>query len=699
MLSAVLILSLGPQDAFARKIDYETRGKDITAIVRDLRDSSGQKLDTNGLRDWPLIVSLKKRTLRETMNLLAEATDSVWIEKEGRRTLTRTPARVAEAARREAENRGRRLKAWMTANLGIAEPLREWTDAEIKEVISQNEKSVRERAASYLRFSQPKDYMTNRCETPAKILLLDFCRQVKPEVLGAIPVNEVVTFSTNPAPDEKPMPVGLGRALNVYMKSRARFAAQISPDPLTIDSMRIMSNERRLLHPIIGEPTILVSFMRPAAMADVHADVLIQDADRSKTFDVYGTLLKLAPLETSPLQSKMSGQVELSSESAEILKGVGRAPMIVAQVSTDKGGFGLRGQFVPPYEESILRKLQDPLTFEPISTFVADWMISTARALKSDLIATVPDSSIYNIATQLQRTTDLDALWKLQVPWQLSFRLDSGILKVGAIDVARNDRYRVDRKALATLLSKFGPDRLPSLDDCATYAVTQPPSHTQNNLDYFWMSLVDPNQTVFQGWRNPRLLRFWGSLTPAQRAQDGLKLEAGTLTATQQAHIDGFLASRYQGSPLYDRDSAGTFNDNLVQVEAPPTFRVGTLTVTKRPGNYFLGRFTNRAVAGVYEHELGYLFGAEMASPPIGKIAPIALRSVDFWSLDFRFDEPGGNYRQYPGYLTSHGRVGREEEVSNLSPAMKERLAKIIEEGKAAKYRPVDTGTTNPPPP
>lgn len=696
ILSAILAPLVLTRDT---EIRYETRAKDVTQIVADLAAITGKKLETEGLRNWPLIVRFEKRPLSQVMALIAQKTDAVWIEKDDRQILTRSKTRVQNAALLEARHRGERLKKWLTSNLGIDGPPRAWTSEETDSIVAQNRKEIDTKAAGLLRLAKPDQVEVASAVTPAKILLQEFCRKISPEVLGGLPISSQIIYSSTPKAPERPLPVELGQAIRAYTQTRSAFAAKLPADTANLDGATIVANDRLSLTPMDPNFVIRFELIRVGTDADIHVGVVLHGSDRRTLLDSYGLQVKLDPLPETPPPAKLKGLVKFEPDSAALMRHMARNRPVLGQLQGPKGGFIVSGAPIPPLPSELLKKVLDPVKRDPQSYFITDWLMSTADALDTDLIASVPDNLFYNLSNALRGSSDLVSLWKLGPAWQLKMKWENGLLDVESVDVAKNDRYRIDRAALAKLMAARTADRFPNWDDQARYAATQPPGAIyQFGLDYRWLRLVDPNQVWMTILFQPVAYRFWGTLDSTSKQMERATIPFGRFSAGQVTLLDELFRSQLAlMQPRHLGDYMGGRRPQVFTEESDPVIRDGTFTVEQKPTQLFLARYSNGGEAKLSALELAGLLMAKKASKAPADSLPISVRDMGAARVTFYSEHSQGNSQMQ--FDLNYGKLGTEESFESPSQDLLAKLEKHLETWKDAKFVDSPPGITNPPPP
>jgi hypothetical protein len=219
--------------------------------------------------------------------------------------------------------------------------------------------------------------------------------------------------------------------------------------------------------------------------------------------------------------------------------------------------------------------LRHPTEVEPHSIATADAVLGLAHTLKKDVVAHVPDSAIYELSMALG-SGSLNEIW--ENPRKFAISIDDGeLLLIRPNFFARADRYRVRRKALEAWLGTFGVDRLPSLMDRYGYAKLAPSSAFMNNLDGFWVSLLDPSILALSVYDLP-LTKLAVDIGAAEMTSDEIRIPIAHLSAEQLKDCVNYLKPSSIWSP--DNSSWDQFTEPFWEPPTRKTFDAVTLQRT-----------------------------------------------------------------------------------------------------------------------
>lgn len=545
MLAALIVGALG-QAALDQKVSYESKAKDVSLILADLQKQTSVPFLARGLKDWPLIVSVKDMPLRRLMDKIAEVTDATW-EKEGeKQILVRTDTRRREAEKVEAGLRGKRIVAFLNA-VHKPELLAKWTDDEIKKRLEADmtriASQIREMRAhnQEVRFARYPDAFT-----PARQLLDHILLKTKPEWLGGIPVYGIQTFSNVPGPGVAPLPINIGEALGVYKFNRVRTAEIVGSGPKMIEGLSVSTNHDLLASPSSGNLRVDLVLSRLSGASNIYAELYVSDQG---VIDKTALSIGLVPEAAPELPLSTTGQVQLTETSAAMLAQVGKEYRGMLSLGAEGVGPVYWPTSLHPMPRGRLLSLfQNPAQHEPMGFFATEFIEATAKDLQADVVAYLPDNALGPLHRALSTTRKLTDIWKLQGGPGLEARIEQGCLIVKPTAFARADRYRVNRKALQELLTKASPDSLPSLEDIFRYAEQVPSAHYDANVDALWINAIDPNQKLFAplvGADRRAMCRFLATLPYARFTEQNFDIDIANMTPIQKGRLLEWIAPSY----------------------------------------------------------------------------------------------------------------------------------------------------------
>ncbi len=176
----------------------------------------------------------------------------------------------------------------------------------------------------------------------------------------------------------------------------------------------------------------------------------------------------------------------------------------------------------PELLETLLRPdLHDPLSLAP-----SDSVLAVAKAKNVNLVANLPDdvvSPITAMALMGKAAPTVEGyLAELQSGEKTTVEIKDGWMVVKPSRPVEARRTRVDREALARFIARARETETPSLEDLADYAFhSLPPTSTPISMPYLVYSAPSALGGGMSGLQDWDMLRFYGSLSPAQRRQLG----------------------------------------------------------------------------------------------------------------------------------------------------------------------------------
>lgn len=616
-MSPLVLLSLFVQTGLDTAVDMDVRGRDLPAVIQDLAQKTGLRMETVGLSDRPLIVNVHEMPASKLLATICETTDASVEMRNGTITIFRPTSRVTEGRIRAARNRGLRAKTWLQSNTAN-QTSGPWGDNDFEFARLEAErlytKGIEEVERSGMRLGDLADAIT-----PARIVLLDFLRRVKPELIGDIQPESYTVFSTSPSGREVPMPVDLSAAVRHAMAARER-AAQILH--IREDEAIVRNNTALLSEPVAEIRQVKVVLSRSWS-SRVDAEVYLID---KRVVDYSGIRIDagLAAMDDCP--ADLSGNLVLTEFDRALIQMLPYASLFSSE-AVYAGGRNL----VDPPAEWLRSQLVDPVTNEPMSTLPASWLRSTADALKLDLVGYVPDSAYAVLLDRMRAKPDLRALWKMRKVIGVELEVRGNALVCRPVEQWAADRGRVDRNALRKLLRTYTSSSLPRLEDFLAY-LDKSPTFAEYNLDTTWMKMLEPNGRVFCYLARPADIRLMNDLK-LDRGADISNLDTSGLTPQQRNLLEESASGASTHWPDHASISSRRSKDGKYSISAPTSLNmaVGRLHVTRtRRHGYLLPR--GEGFVPALDSEIPAT-RSELAHPPL------RLDAIDFHFLP---TQPGG---------------------------------------------------------
>lgn len=565
-MSPLVLLSLLAQTGLDTPIDLDVRGRDLPLVIQDIAQKSGLRMEAVGLADRPLILNVHQMPASKLLATICEITDTSMEMRDGKITLFRPAGRIEAGRLRAARNRGARATAWLQANTGN-QTSGPWKDSDFEFARLESErlytKGVEEVQTSRM-------YRGDRADaiTPARIVLLDFLRRVKPGLIGDIQPESVTVFSTSPNGREVPMPVDLSAAVRHAMAARER-AAQILH--IRGDEAIVRNNTALLSVPAAEIRQVKIVLSRSWS-SRVDAEVYLIDKG---VVDYSGLRIDAGLQVVDDCPAELTGDPVLTEFDRTLIE---MPPY--ASLFSSEAMYGPGRDLVNPPAERLRSQLMDPVTNEPMATLPASWLRSTADALNLDLVGYVPDSAFAVLLDRMRSKPNLRTLWKIQKVIGVEFEVRDNALVCRPVEQWGADRGRVDRTALRKLLRTYTSSSLPRLEDLLTY-LDKSPTFAEYNLDTTWMKMLDPNGRVFCYLARPTEIRLLDALK-LDRNSEISTFDISTLSPTQRALIEKAAGDLSYYSPRHASTySRGGKDDYHILAPTFPTLVGGLMRVTR----------------------------------------------------------------------------------------------------------------------
>ena len=199
-----------------------------------------------------------------------------------------------------------------------------------------------------------------------------------------------------------------------------------------------------------------------------------------------------------------------------------------------------------PFPKEIKDLFLRPDKEDPLAFIHGEATLAVANEKDLNLVASLPDTMINAFGTFFSpaKLTVNAYLKELESGRNTIGKREDGWLVIKPLKPVEARRVRVDRMALATLLSAADKKGQPSLDDLAAYSLkAEPPMDSPAAMVY--LGLFAPNATSqgIGGMVNWNMLRFYATLAPGQRSSmtSGAPIRFSTLSGQQRDLVQKML--------------------------------------------------------------------------------------------------------------------------------------------------------------
>lgn len=253
----------------------------------------------------------------------------------------------------------------------------------------------------------------------------------------------------------------------------------------------------------------------------------------------------------------------------------------VAGRTTASGSDANAAQANPAPQNTDLRaKLLRPDLHEPLNFFVAEGLKAVAQAHERNVIALVPDYAFSSLAGLFQASGDVktDAFVRAALQEDMVITEGDGWITFQPRDVL-GARDRIDRAALAKLLSALNRSLAPRLDDLAEYFASAPlegggrggfGGFGATTIETGYLLGTQPGSTfqeMMQIFGHDRdAYRFYGRLSGSQRTalKSGQPIPFNMLTAGQREVAERMIFWSFDGPML--RQANGNDSRNMAMM-------------------------------------------------------------------------------------------------------------------------------------
>jgi hypothetical protein len=544
MLAALLAVSIAHAcDPLNQDIVFERPAMPLKRLLPLLSEEAGLSLSAHdSVREHVVLLHIRRGSVREAMDALAEATHARWFQQDGKHVLRRPAELQAQLEREELQLRAERVRA---AIAELTPRIEGAFDEQAAKSLLQRLISMRQRISqSDGDWNAQGAYEALWQEGPMMRALLKLVKSIPPEELGSIRNPERRVYKVDPTKMQRPFGPGAREVLeqlatDLALWSRITGSAEIPAlnrgeivsDPLATRGSSLPQDLSRLAVIVtdgFGGQGPFCNLTILDGNEHVLAQLHLPTFRRSTVFD-----LAYAPAAKTP-----QSRVALSQESealVQVIKRVMGQPDGSKVAQVDAGA------------------ILDPVAHDPISFLPQDVVMGLANDSESNVAAWIPDDQFAALAFLLlnrQLTLDEAEVAITADPGGLRLERRSGWL-IGRPSLPLEAiRTAVGREALHSAIQSIRRDGRMTLLNSATFAAAQP--RDDRGISFLYLSAFDNAYRSMLDANNRNVLRLYGSLTGPQR--EALEQGATQIFSTLQAPVRQVIHDLTYGSSLRNQE-------------------------------------------------------------------------------------------------------------------------------------------------
>lgn len=565
------ILAMGVVAASARAADSVTLSmyaRPLSEVLAKVEQATGLDLDASvSLRGQPVFIDVKNMPAKVFFERLKKITDAEWEKRGDTLVLTRSAHREKLALDAEARDRAPRVAEGIRKFLEANKGREDWSDTALQERVKRDVQTRQELAAQLggRGLGQIMTMSTNG-DSPATSVLYEALRRVPATTFASVQPGKKLVLSSSPNRLQQALPYNPAKTIEQFLVIQNKIAAAVEAAGGNSRDARIttdLSNGRPVQR--VAEMILAITRQPGGEGLSVVAYLVAPNGDIVAQPRAW-IMPEQASAGVAPIGTDQT--VTLSKESVTLLQLLKvPAPMSgnmmqatrISFMSTS-GSMMVMGsddsrRVTPPAE--LAAKLSKPTEFDPLSFVVGEMLSGLAAKTGKQLMATVPDSILGSIASQVNGSeVNMKALWSRQSLGLTTASDENGWLIHPRL-FAEADRQRVNRAALEKLINS--PQ---SLGDTARYATVMSDGWGGLSLDYLWLKLMAfaSHKLLDDGQKRP-FVKVYGHL-PENSRQPALGRTA-SLTVNQMEP-----ESRRIVEDLILQGGAIMFGDGVMMVSA-----------------------------------------------------------------------------------------------------------------------------------
>lgn len=460
-------------------ISITMRAAPVAKVVAKVAELSGEKLEVSAqLANEIVIVQAEGVAANDLLARLATVTSGEWrSDGEVRRLFPSTGVRNREA------------------------------NEELSARVEAFRKTLADRAKANAEAAKKSEQAAFSDEATITALL----QQVDLRALAALGSNERVVYSTHPNQMQNRLGSNAARAIDAFVQAHNKVvAATVTPEGPDLEKMpdfvkQMVASRTRPIGQV-QKALLIVSNIGVGVIGGFMVELKLCDAQGKVAYRTNSMLQmdqdfinRATQLATNVGAPDPKDVIELSEETktvTEVFAGATRGNLNGAS----------------PAAKALLYHVKE---HDPLSFLATDMAFAYGKSKKKPLVAELPDSAVDIVrAATGGRTTMKEVTDLLESGNQVQIVPDEQFLVIKPASPASSRASRLDRQALSQLMATVEVKGVPSLDDLATYAQTNP-SPMEGGLGMIYVSMMAPGSfsQSLTGMTDWHALRFFGKLS------------------------------------------------------------------------------------------------------------------------------------------------------------------------------------------
>jgi len=587
---AIAAATASSQD-FGKPITFSAPASRAAVLLPELAKSVGFELKTTAqTEDEVLLIQVKDVSIRDLMDRIAKAANAEW-RKEGKGyRLIRPTTLSRKAAAKEAAQRTQLFKEFLALESADVKAVPAWSQAQAQALA----KSVTTLLADPDRqMTAPREYQDAERSiqklSPITGAICALLNQIGASDLAAVEPSQRAVFALHPTAMQIQLNGQCRQIFEQYAANQRQYAeevAKLEPAAGPQRARRRMADLPTLApgNPALGigqallilsqsmgrvfgrgvgiQATIIVADTNGATLASGSTMLFRQVPDPS----IHFSNDRENPISFGPLAKEMNAAIQ----SQAFGPGMDEMPRVMSQIPgvdgtvafTSKISFGAPRK---PLSADLRSKMLHPDLFDPLSIVVGEELTSASANLHFNLVADLPDSCaqhLESLAQGFNASVGAAALFNYHCPESgLDVQQSNGWVVISPSEPNAAEYQRVNRVALAKLIRALDEKGAVSIDDIATFALSQEKPVVPYDVDGKFLQTVcgSAGKKAVTALRQPDVLRIYGTLNSGQRAAmlASASISIDHMTVDQKKWLADDIFNSNDGPRLLENEASG----------------------------------------------------------------------------------------------------------------------------------------------
>lgn len=511
-----------------------------------------------GVADDLLFVDVKGASAEELRSRIAWALSATWSKEEAGWVLRRSPRQSQEEWDRMFKQREIGLKNAF-AKFELKAGLSPFSESDAEALIARIQSEAQRPRTDYR--SRYEARMSISRQLPEGRLSQRLMASFDPVVFNALPLNEATVLSSKPNSMQRLLPFSVASALEAFQKEYAVWQKALAslPDLDEEDEEAAMQAYNPLSSFLMKRPALSSPLAKVNVVVENYADSIqlgfqVLDADQNVIADEYESVTLM-----DPFYEEMVSGGDLAGSGEKFPLGEHSKNLIDHMSHEWREMEEDEPTPAPPLSREVRQMLLRPESHDPASWLLTEVLTGYAKSLDKNVVIAPRDLFYMCLVLTMEAGITAQVCERLLLSPALFERTTEGEwLQARLWSAPLVRKHQRSPTALGKALRSADGLGYPTADILSEFATVNPAPDPSDYLSSEWIpSLLQPemSDTWDQVSYNTAALRFYGSLTPAQRSRmAATPVALGSLSPQQRQLIARAVFAEREITPYVEEE-------------------------------------------------------------------------------------------------------------------------------------------------